>query len=453
MKETCPADVVNIPQNQHSQRKATRHLTTYWPLTATILVAVCFLFAGYWSWKFSGTDSGAMNGITNILKYAYQRAPVTDPDHWLPFLQMPFIDLTLTVSDDKWKQTTVQGSIDVHMQGRQYPSLEEVVYSIKSGSKVLIEGSPGIGKSTLARHIAKQWAEGKLLQSFPLVLFVQLGRIPSSRITNLESMLDYHSYGYPDTVMVARELGRTGGEGICFLLDGLDEYSSQNPVNNDYIYQLIMGHRLPRAAIIVTSRPSASYRFEPHFTKKIEVLGFSEHQIQRYISALQSNNAAVISEYLNRHPNVKSVSYLPLNLAMVIYLALHSNGVTLLELDTDTKIYQMFVNLTFRQRYKDVENLDKVHRQAFSALSKAAFDATTRVRNSETSLQLHNLDPESRAKLESFSILTINKQYEEDKVSETFTFSHYTFQEFFAAYYLTTLPHEEQLYSKTGFGV
>ena len=78
VKETCPADVVNIPQNQHSQRKATRHLTTYWPLTATILVAVCFLFAGYWSWKFSGTDSGAMNGITNILKYAYQRAPVPE---------------------------------------------------------------------------------------------------------------------------------------------------------------------------------------------------------------------------------------------------------------------------------------------------------------------------------------------------------------------------------------
>ena len=49
--------------------------------------------------------------------------------------------------------------------------------------------------------------------------------------------------------------------------------------------------------------------------------------------------------------------------------------------------------------------------------------------------------------MESFSILTINKWYEGDKVTEFFTFSHYmyTFQEFFAAYYLTTLPHEEQM--------
>ena len=127
------------------------------------------------------------------------------------------------------------------------------------------------------------------------------------------------------------------------------------------------------------------------------------------------------------------------------YRILHSEKVSLLDLDTETRLYHMFVNLTFRQRHKDMENLDKVHGQAFSALSKTAFDATTRVSNSETSLRLHNLDPELRAKVESFSILTISKQYEGDKVSEIFTFSHYTFQEFFAAYYLTTLPHEEQM--------
>ena len=143
---------------------------------------------------------------------------------------------------------------------------------------------------------------------------------------------------------------------------------------------------------------------------------------------------------------------------MVTYLALHSERVSLLDLDTDTKIYHMFVNLTFRHRHKDVENLDETHNQAFSALSKIAFDryeASLRLDDWDSiiddpsdygaSLRLHHLDPELWAKLESFSIISINKHQEGDKIHYTFSFSHNTFQVFFAAYYLTTLPHEEQM--------
>ena len=185
------------------------------------------------------------------------------------------------------------------------------------------------------------------MKSFPLVVLVNLGYIPSSRITNLESMLEYHSHDYPDTANVARVLGLTGGEGICFLLDAFDEYSPQIPTHSDYIYQLIKGVKLPNAAFIVTSRPNASYHLRQYFTRNIEVVGFFEHQIQQYISALPTDNAAIVSEYLNRHVNIKYVIYLPLHLAMVTYLAFHSKRVSLADLDTDTRIYHMFVNLTF----------------------------------------------------------------------------------------------------------
>ena len=385
-----------------------------------------------------------------VLKDVYQKQPVTDPNQWLQVM-MPFINLTLT-EGIKSEERTIQRSIEGQLRGRYKLSLDEVVNSVKNGSKILMEGRPGVGKTTILRHIAKQWAEGKLLGRFQLVILIRLGHIPSSRISNLDSMLEYHSHDYPDTASVARELGRTGGEGICFLLDALDEYSPQTPTHSDYIYQLIRGDRLPNAALMVTSRPSASYLLQQEFTRKIEVVGFLRHQIQQYINALPVSTATTILECIDRYTNVKHISYLPLHLAMMTYLAVHSEKVSLLDLDTETRIYHMFVNLTFRQRYKEVENLDYIHSQVFRALSKTAFDATTRhsatkgyYRNSETSLRLHHLDPELRTKVESFSILTISKQPEGDKIGEIFTFSHYTFQEFFAAYYLTTLPHEEQM--------
>ena len=398
----------------------------------------------------SATMQSPILEYNKVLKDVYQKQPVTDPNQWLQVV-MPFINLTL-MEGIKPEERTVRRSIEGQLRDRYKLGLDEVVNSVKKGSKILMEGRPGVGKTTILRHIAKQWAEGKLLQRFQLVMLIRLGHIPSSRITNLDSMLEYHSHDYPDTASVARELGRTGGEGICFLLDALDEYSPQTPTHSDYIYQLIRGDRLPNAALMVTSRPSASHFLRQSFTRKIEVVGFLQHQIQQYINALPVSTATTISECINRYTNVKHISYLPLHLAMMTYLAVHSEKISLLDLDTETRIYHMFVNLTFRQRYKEVENLDYIHSQVFRALSKTAFDATTRhsatkgyYRNSETSLRLHHLDPELRTRVESFSILTISKQHEGDKVGEIFTFSHYTFQEFFAAYYLTTLPHEEQM--------
>ena len=169
-----------------------------------------------------------------------------------------------------------------------------------------------------------------------------------------------------------------GGEGTCFLLDALDEYLPQLPKHNDYIYQLIRGDRLPNVALIVTSCPSASYTLQQEFRRKIEIVGFFQHQIQQYINALSTVDNATISEYINRYKNVQHISYLPLHLAMMTYLVLHSEKVSLLDLDTETRLYHMLVNLTFQQRYMDTENLDKAHSQAFSVLSKTAFDTTTR---------------------------------------------------------------------------
>ena len=388
----------------------------------------------------STTTQSPILEYNKVLKDVYQKQYVTDPNQWLQVV-MPFINLTLT-EGNKREEQTIHRSIESQLHGRCKLSLDEVVNSVKKGSKILMKGRPGVGKTTMLRHIAKQWAEGKLLRRFQLVMLIRLGHIPSSRISNLESMLEYHSHDYPDTASVARELGRTGGEGICFLLDALDEYSPQTPTHNDYIHQLIRGDRLPNAALMVTSRPSASHSLQQSFTREIEVVGFLQHQIQQYINALPANSAATISEYIDQYKNLRHISYLPLHLAMMTYLAVHSKKLSLLDLDTETRIYHMFVNLTFRQRYKDLGNLDEVHSQAFSALSKAAFDATMRFSGS---LRLRHLDPELMARVESFSIVSMIKQREGDKIGETFTFSHYTFQEFFTAYYLTALPHEEQM--------
>ena len=282
------------------------------------------------------------------------------------------------------------------------------------------------------------------------MLLFQLGRTNGSRITNLESMLKYRSPDQ-DTASVARELDRTGGEGICFLLDAINEYTPQSPVDDDYVYKLIKGAvTLPKAAMIVTSRVNYLIK-EKYFTRKVVVVGFLEHQIEQYIQALAPNNVTFVSDYLNFHTNIKTVSCLPLHLAMVTYLAFHSEGVSLVDLDTDTRIYHMFVNLTFRQRYRVKEDFDETHSQAFGAISKVSFDAVPSIGHPVNALEVQygkgyrflNLD--HQASIIGLSrILLISGQYEGYEKVYKMSFSHHAFHDFFAAYYLTTLPYKEQ---------
>ena len=41
---------------------------------------------------------------------------------------------------------------------------------------ILVEGSPGIGKTMFSWELCRQWAEGKMLQDWQIVLMLQLRR-------------------------------------------------------------------------------------------------------------------------------------------------------------------------------------------------------------------------------------------------------------------------------------
>ena len=66
------------------------------------------------------------------------------------------------------------------------------------------------------------------------------------------------------------------GLGICFILDGLDEYQPDD--KTAFIFQLIEKKVLSKATVIVASRPAAVAKYRS-MGKNIEVLGFKKKQI------------------------------------------------------------------------------------------------------------------------------------------------------------------------------
>ena len=81
---------------------------------------------------------------------------------------------------------------------------------------MVVEGAPGIGKSTLVLELCHQWT---LLKQFSVVLLLKL------REKNIQSYTDLFFYTDNDLkkVLVKEASENNNGEGILFIFDGFDE--------------------------------------------------------------------------------------------------------------------------------------------------------------------------------------------------------------------------------------
>ena len=172
--------------------------------------------------------------------------------------------------------------------------------------------------------------------------------------TRTETLTDILGLFCHSEETVAKSIEKDSGEGLCFVIDGLDEYQPQDKKKSP-IYQLLNKAILPKAMVIVSSRPAATKDLKwEKLTKRIEVFGFNRELVLEYIDCFpfgshcsdpdKSNTSSTytvkLKEYLHSHPNVFHMCYLPVLAAMVCFLFKSKGGNIPI---TRTKIYEEFV--------------------------------------------------------------------------------------------------------------
>ena len=140
---------------------------------------------------------------------------------------------------------------------------------------------------------------------------------------NLSSVLKRY---FADNIDAASECSKCitekDGEGVCFLLDGLEDYSVVNK-NDTFLYKLFKGEILSKSVVVVTSRPSAAVKFQHLATRQVEILGLSKTQIHERIRNYpfsKRNKAKKMSTFLENHPNILSMCYLEYQLEIIASL-------------------------------------------------------------------------------------------------------------------------------------
>jgi len=121
---------------------------------------------------------------------------------------------------------------------------------------ILVEGAPGVGKSTFAWEFCRRWERGEIAKQYQLVLLV---RLRDQRISKAQSLADliYHSSDHIRQVVV-EQLETTFGDNTLIILEGFDELPSTCRTESSVFLQLIHGQLLPLATVLVTSRPWAT---------------------------------------------------------------------------------------------------------------------------------------------------------------------------------------------------
>ena len=384
---------------------------------------------------------------------------------WPPVVSKSFINLALIKSSRAQKMTgdySVRGDADDIIAEKENITYKDAFSEYKSGELILVEGRPGSGKTTLVHKIIKDWRLGEVLTKSELTFLVTLRLLNSKgQDESLENILqDIYSHNSELETTVSNIL-EMDGEGVCFVLDGLDEYSSNKEIS--VILKLLHRKLLPRSMIIVFSRPSATGLINrDNIAKHIEVFGFRKEQISEYIDSFPfeikdgSNDNSIIrasqlKEYLHSHPNIHDMCYLPIHAAMISFLLQLSKTLS----PTQTRVYEEFT-LCIIYRFltaqgdclalKSLKDLKGAHAQYFEDLCHLAYEMTIKSKQVISSQELEDWlgDRGSFSEVTGLGLLTICPTLQKTGIHQNYAFLHLTFQEFLAAYYIANYLDESQ---------
>ena len=126
---------------------------------------------------------------------------------------------------------------------------------------ILIEGTPGIGKSVLLKEIAYRWGNKQLLKTFKLVLLVCLRNPTMQQVESVSDLLQHFCEGSRQAIEIAAVchdyLSGNSGKDLVFLFDGFDEDSVEIQ-ENSLISKILNRKLLPGCNIVISSRPHAT---------------------------------------------------------------------------------------------------------------------------------------------------------------------------------------------------
>ena len=307
---------------------------------------------------------------------------------------------------------------------------------------VLIEGEPGIGKTSYCQKLAYDWATRQSCEwdeSFPRVevlLLIRCREIESSCIWKAIEDQILPEGIEPEVRDTFIEFLQENPSKVLLVLDGLDE---ADPVKLNFVLKLIQRELLPGCCIVLTSRHEAGSNIRPYTDTLLEIVGFTRTDahcfIRRYFH--QSDNEHLAARLIAKleSDNLYELTRNPLNTLLLCLIFEDLNGVLP---NSRTELYTEMVLFVLR-RYENKNGLssgDKDHlllyKEELIILGRMALDS---LRKGELYFEDHQGDFK-QSLLPKFGFVSIQAGGSKRAPCPRYAFFHKSFQEFFSAFFL-----------------
>lgn len=370
-------------------------------------------------------------------------------DTWPPATGRNYINLAVISRQEKLKreeldeftQLTIHGKVDDIIKKKSPLKLEKIgrMANDSFAKCILIEGAPGVGKTTLCWELCRKW--NTILKDFAIVLLVRM-RDKSAQLADDPSKLfksnnKIHEEAYGEVM-------KADGESLLIILEGYDEMPPN--IQRDSIYsEIIKGNLLSKASVIVTARPSSAQIVHEMCPKvnfqHVEVVGFTSADIENYIKDAMEGEEQLQADfhcYLELHPHIHTMMCNPLNCAITvdIYKSSKDTGVVP---TTQTELYSIVTSkrvirhFMMKEEYQDIHktvkrlsDLPKEPRRQLNIICEFAYKNIVK-----NQLVFDSIPPE----MQTLGLIQECRDLMSDE-SESFNFIHLTLQEYLAAYHI-----------------
>ena len=163
----------------------------------------------------------------------YSHQPEVPEGAWPPVKKTQYINLALirteqTIDFNKeFLRQTIRGSVDDIMKDKDDIKYDDVFTDPEAdeGARLVFEGRPGCGKTTMMNKVSQDWAKWKIFSSC-LLFLVHLRRFGNRSDIDLEIVLRSTPVNFSDEEFqqIRTQIENDEGKGVVFALDGLDEY-------------------------------------------------------------------------------------------------------------------------------------------------------------------------------------------------------------------------------------
>ena len=311
----------------------------------------------------------------------------------------------------------------------------------KQPKKVLIEGNPGMGKTTYCNKVAYDWATKKhsaegCFPKFDLVLMLKCRDV--GRNSDLWEAIDDQLLPREvqkeerDTLF---EFIRQNQSKILLILDGLDELPTGRLPE---FAEIIQGKMLPLCHLVVTARQEAGIPVRNVCDTLLEIKGFTPGDAIQFILKFFSGKEELVEALFHRLLEDTSLQHMianPLHTALLCLLCEDFDGILP---ERITQLYSEIVQCVLRRYRKkkgltvDDEDPIEIYEDQLKHLGSIALNGLR-----ENNMYFDNKRLGSGySDLPGFGFLSVQPGSSKRRPCLCYGFTHKSFQEFFAGHYL-----------------